>query len=115
MATNKTWLLALVVLAVSLMQLASPAMGAPRHLLQDPLPPAAEGLPAASPAPMPMDSLPGAGGLMGNTTANETAIQECAMLLESYNITLVNATTNETLVSCTNRVGLCVPEGARGA
>jgi hypothetical protein len=103
MAVNKTCMLAVVVLAVSLMQLAPPAMGATRHLFQDPTSP-----PASPAADAGAGALPGAGGLVGNTTANETAIQQCYALLESYNITLVNATTNETV---TPAVGCCIRGG----
>jgi hypothetical protein len=94
MAPTKTSCLVGLLLAACLM--ASPAL-ASRHLTQDPtVTPGTSPVPAADAG---AGALPGAGGLVGNTTANETAIQQCYALLESYNITLVNATTNETLVS----------------
>jgi hypothetical protein len=96
MAATKTTCMLALLLAACVM--AAPAL-AFRHLTQDPTVPTA--LPEMMPSPMPAAgaALPGAGDLAGNTTANETAIQQCVMLLESHNITLVNATTNETLVS----------------
>jgi hypothetical protein len=94
MAATKTFHLVALLLAACLM--ASPAL-ASRHLTQDPTV-----TPGTSPVPAEGAALPGAGDLTSmNSTAggNETSIEQCMMLLESYNITLVNATTNETLVS----------------
>jgi hypothetical protein len=104
----------MLALLLAACMMAAPAL-ASRHLTQDPTVP--PGMPEMMPSPMPGASaapLPGAGDLTGmNSTAggNETSIQQCMMLLESYNITLVNTTTNETLVSmCSWQQALHAPE-----